>query len=95
MVHIHAACSYCEEQCIHLAKIKNHLEKNIDIEKVLSKLKSWKFQPDIIDLFVESKLLSGLDVTNIFVACCIIGYVLDYDDLNDGERQKIIANYKI
>ena len=93
VVHIHAACSYCEEQCIHLAKIKNHLEKNIDIEKVLSKLKSWKFQPDIIDLFVESKLLSGLDVTNIFVACCIIGYVLDYDDLNDGERQKIIANY--
>ena len=89
----HAACSYCEQRCQHYKNVHAYISENVNIEKVLEKLEGWEFQAEGIEVFLNSDLMQGIHTDNYFVKQCIIGYILQYLNTNDGERQKIIANY--
>ena len=53
-----------------------------------------KYAPSSIVAFLKSSLMSELHREDDFVNRCCIGYILQHKkDLNDGQRQKILADY--
>ncbi len=90
----HAGCSYCEHRCKYYDKIKDYIDKRVAVNKVLEKLKSSNFSAKHIHSFLNSNIVSDLNINNIFQKICLIGYILDMEnELNNGRRQKIIADY--
>lgn len=94
IVNHHAACAYCENRCRHYEKIKAYIDSKVAIEKVLEKWTLRKFAPTAIIAFLNSNLMQDLKNENDFAKRCCIGYILQQKkDLNDGQRQKILADY--
>ena len=90
----HAACAYCEKRCEYYAQVKNYLDEKVAIDKVLEKWGNRKYAPSAIAAFLKSSLMQELPKGNDFIGICCIGYVLQQTkDLNDGQRQKILADY--
>ncbi|MBW8380910.1 MAG: ATP-binding protein [Youngiibacter sp.] len=90
----HAACSYCEERCRHFSSVKTFVDENIVTGKVLENLLTSQISPDSVDRFMKFGSVRKLHQDNENIKRCIFGYILeDQKDLNDGQRQKIIADY--
>ena len=52
------------------------------------------YAPAAIEAFLNSNLMHDLKKENGFEKRCFIGYILQQKkDLNDGQRQKILAEY--
>ena len=94
IVNYHAACSYCERRCEYYKKIKPYIDSKVAIEKVLEKWTLRKYASSAIEAFLNSNLMHDLKSKDDFEKRCCIGYILQQKkDLNDGQRQKIIADY--
>ena len=90
----HEGCSYCEERCRHYERVKEYIDQKVAVSKVLEKWEARGYVPSALDAFLRSALMQGLQKGNEFTDRCCIGYVLQQKkDLNDGQCQKILANY--
>lgn len=90
----HAGCSFCERRCRYGTAVETYLEERVDIQKVLDKWAARQYSPAILDAFLRSELMSGLDMGDAFAGRCVIGSVLDQRaDLNEGRRQAILAGF--
>ncbi|NLB61464.1 MAG: DUF87 domain-containing protein [Clostridiales bacterium] len=94
IIYHHSGCSFCEHRCKYYERISSLLGKRVDINKVLEKIAARKFSAKSIAAFLESQIIKELELQNDFESRCAIGYILHKDsNLNDGQRQKIIADY--
>ena len=94
IINKHAGCSYCEHRCLYYEKISSYIDSTIATDKVLEKWNAKKFNPASIAKFIESDLIKKLNIENTFEQLCVIGYILaQKKDLNDGQRQKYLAEY--
>lgn len=90
----HAACSYCEHRCKYYEKVSAYLDKKISVQQVVERLASKNFAPKTICAFLNSEPMKALEARNDFELRCVIGCILaHYKDFNDGQRQKVIADY--
>lgn len=94
IINHHAACSYCEHRCKYFDKVSTYINEKVATEKVLEKWAVKKFAPRSIVAFLNSELIKKAELSNDFEKRCAIGYILSQkSDLNDGQRQKIVAEY--
>ena len=90
----HAGCSYCEMRCKYYEKIASYIDGNVSAHRVLEKWEAKKYAPDMLAKFFDSPLMKPLAPANDHEKRCVLGYILaQKTDLNDGRRQKIIADY--
>lgn len=90
----HSACSYCERRCKYYETVKKYIDLRIAVDKVLEKWEMRKYVPSAIVAFLKSNLMKEIYTENDFINRCCIGYILQHKkDLNDGQRQKILADY--
>lgn len=90
----HAGCLFCEHKCRYYDKVKAYIDSKLNIGKTLEKLSAVNYRVRTLKALLNSDVMKGLDTDNMFEAICCIGYILDNNhDLNDGQRQKIIADY--
>lgn len=90
----HAGCSYCEHRCKHYTRISEYIDTRIAVNKVLEKWQINKFSPAVLDAFLNSELMKNADIRGDFESICVLGYILNQKiDLNDGQRQKFLADY--
>ena len=90
----HSACSYCERRCKYYETVKKYIDLRIAVDKVLEKWEMRKYVPSAIVAFLKSNLMKEIYTENDFINRCCIGYILQQKkDLNDGQRQKILADY--
>ena len=90
----HVGCLYCEHRCRYYDKVKSYIDNRIDVQKVLEKLSMTNYRAQSVRNFMQSGLMSDINTENIFGEICCIGYILgNKRDLNDGQRQRIIADY--
>ena len=94
IINHHMGCSYCEHRCKYYQKITSYCEGNVDVARVYKKLADDNFSPRRIDAFLNSATMQEASLQNTFEKICVIGYILgNNNDLNNGQKQKIIADY--
>lgn len=90
----HAGCSYCEHRCKYFDKVSVYIDEKVATEKVLEKWSVKKYEPKSFLAFLNSDLIKAANFKNEFERRCVIGYILaQKNDLNDGQRQKYLAEY--
>lgn len=90
----HMGCTFCEHRCRYYERVKTYIDSRVDTEKVLEKWAARSYHPAVLNMFLNAGLMQGLNRENDFVSRCCIGYILQNKrDLNDGQRQKILADY--
>lgn len=90
----HAGCSYCEHRCKYYEKISSYIDVHINTKKVLEKWSVMKFAPKSFVSFLNCDLMKNLNMRSEFEKLCVLGYILaQKSDLNDGQRQKYLADY--
>ena len=90
----HMGCTYCEERCKYYFVVKEYIDKNVAVEKVLEKWSARQFHPVSMCAFLKSNLMKDIGNGDDSVKRCVLGYILQKQaDLNDGQRQKYIADY--
>ena len=94
LIQHHAACSYCEKRCKYFDSVRKYIDSKIAVSKVLEKWEQREYAPAALVSFMNSGLMQGIARENDFVSRCCIGYILQQNsDLNDGQRQNILADY--
>jgi hypothetical protein len=94
LINHHAACSYCEHRCKYYDKVTSFIDTKVATDKVLEKWAVKNYSPGRIASTFETELFKKAEFNNEFEKRCAIGYILSKkNDLNDGQRQKIIAEY--
>jgi len=94
LVSHHAGCSYCENRCKYYKDVCVFIDVNVATDKVLEKWTVKKYVPRSFVAFLNSELMKDLDAQSIFKQICISVYILNQkEDLNDGQRQKCLAEY--
>ncbi len=94
IVNHHAGCSYCEHRCKYYNKVTSFIDEKVATDKVLEKWAVKDYNPGSIVTFLNSELIKKAELNNDFEKRCAIGYILSQKkDLNDGQRQKVIAEY--
>ncbi len=90
----HAGCSFCEHRCKYFEETEEFINAKIAVGKVLEKFNKSGYNPGTLEQFLGSGLLSELKKDNVHRKLCILGMILSKDkSLNDGQRQKILADY--
>ncbi len=90
----HAGCAYCEHRCRYFDKISSFIDEKIATDKVLEKWAVKKYSPRSLVAFLNSELVKEMNLNNDFEKRCVLGYILSQKtDLNDGQRQKYLADY--
>lgn len=90
----HAACAFCEERCKHFELVSSYIDRKATAHQILDKWASKSYSPRYLVTFMNSSLMSELKLQNDFACICSLGYLLSQQrDLNDGQRQKVIADY--
>lgn len=90
----HAGCSYCECRCKYYKKVSSYIDERVATDKVLEKWAVRKYAPKTLIAFLNSELMRKITPENDDERRCILGYILKQrTDLNDGQRQKILADY--
>lgn len=93
-VRFHAGCSFCEQRCKHRDRVAETIGRTIDVSRVLSMLEKVNYSPENIDSFMKSNIITSFGFNSLSEKICAIGFVLDNrKNLNDGQRQKYIADY--
>ncbi len=94
VINHHAGCTFCEHRCKYYEKISSYIDREVAVDKVLEKWAVKKYAPKSLVAFLNSALMKNLSPQNDFERRCVLGYILaQRNDLNDGQRQKIIADY--
>lgn len=94
IINHHSGCAYCEHRCKYYDKIASYIELNVATDKVLEKWATKKYAPKSLVAFLNSDLMKKAGMQNDFERRCAVGYILaQKNDLNDGQQQKIIADY--
>lgn len=94
LIQHHAACSYCEKRCRYFDTVRKYVDSKIAVGKVLEKWEQRAYAPAALVSFLNSGIMQGLVQENDFVSRCCIGYILQQkSDLNDGQRQSVLADY--
>lgn len=94
IVYYHAGCAYCEHRCRYYEKVKEFINNKIAIKKVMEKWHAVGYRASSLNVFLNSKMLYGLNIQNVFQRICVLGFMLNRNRvLNDGQRQKYIADY--
>lgn len=94
IINHHAGCTYCEHRCKYYEKVKGYIENSVAVDKVMEKWRASNFKASSLNAFLNSKILNGLECENDFQKICILGFMFQNSkELNDGRRQKIIAEY--
>lgn len=94
MVSLHAGCAFCEHRCSYFDRVREYISRNVDVDKVLGKWEAGGFAPERLAAFLRADLMKGLGSENSFMDRCVLGYILQQcPSLNDGKRQKILAEY--
>ena len=94
VINHHAGCSYCEHRCKYYKKVDAYLQEKISFDKVLEKLEARNFAPKTLVAFLNSEIMKPLQMQNDFERRCVLGCILaKKNGLNDGQRQKILADY--
>lgn len=94
IINHHAGCSYCEHRCKYYDKVSSYISEKIATDKVLEKWAAKRFSPKSLAAFLNSELIKNANLQNDFERRCVLGYILaQKHDLNDGQRQKYIADY--
>lgn len=90
----HAGCSYCEARCKYFRKVSEYIDNTVDVDSVLDRWAAKNYAPASLVKFLDSNLMKGISFQNDHERRCVLGYILARrSDLNDGQRQKIIADY--
>lgn len=90
----HAACAYCEHRCRYFGRISEFIDKKVDLDRVLEKMSAKNFEPKTLVAFLNSELMKPLALQNDFERRCALGYILSQSkELNDGQCQRILADY--
>ena len=90
----HAGCAYCEHRCQYYQRISGYIEEKVACDRVLEKWAARRYAPKSLAAFLDSELMKQLLLQNVFEKVCVLGYILaKQSDLNDGQRQKILAGY--
>lgn len=90
----HAGCTYCERRCRYYDAVKIYIEGRVAVDKVMEKWQETRYRASSLEGFLNSKILAGLKRADIFEKICVLGFVLQKNlVLNDGQRQKYIAEY--
>lgn len=90
----HCGCAFCEEQCAYYQRVKEYIDSRIDADKVLKKWQAVGYRPPSLKAFLVSGIMEGLKGGSLAADLCCVGYILQAEeDLKDGQRQKIIADY--
>jgi len=90
----HAGCAYCEHRCKYFDKVSAYIDEKVATEKVLEKWAVKKYSPRSFLAFLSSDLIKNANLQNDFERRCALGYILARkSDLNDGQRQKYLADY--
>lgn len=92
---IHMGCTFCEERCRYYEDIMKFLkQKSLKLEKIDEKWQRFKYRPEVLGGFLNCELMADGPKGNIYSDICILGTILDKSNsLNDGQRQKIIADF--
>lgn len=94
LIQHHSACSYCEKRCEYFDSVRKYIDSKIAVSKVLEKWEQRRYAPVALVSYLDSGLMQGFVRENDFVNRCCIGYILQQkSDLNDGQRQSILADY--
>lgn len=94
IINHHAGCSYCEQRCKYFDEVSDYIDEKVATDKVLEKWAVKKYAPSSLLAFFNSNLIKTANFQNNFEQLCVLGYILaQKNDLNDGQRQKIIADY--
>lgn len=90
----HAGCSFCDHRCKYYKKVSAYIDERVATDKVLEKWAVRKYAPKSLIAFLNSELMKKISPENDHERRCILGYILKQrTDLNDGQRQKILADY--
>jgi len=90
----HAGCAYCEHRCEYFDKISAYIDKNVAVNKVLEKWAAGGYTPRQFSAFLNWDRIKEANLQNDFERRCVLGYILAHaKNLNDGQRQKLIAGY--
>ena len=90
----HAGCAYCEHRCRYFEEVSTFIDEKVAAEKVLEKWALRAYAPRSLAAFLNSDLMKQLPLRNDFARRCVLGYLLaKRNDLNNGQRQKILADY--
>ncbi len=94
VINHHAGCSYCEHRCQYFDKVSAFLKESVNEPLVLQKWKEKGYRPASLCAFLHSDLVGRMKPENDFEKRCILGALLQKQrDLNDGQRQQILADY--
>ena len=90
----HTGCAYCEHRCKYFDKVSSYIDEKVATDKVLEKWAAKKYSPRSFLAFLNSDLIKNANLKNDFERRCALGYILaQKTDLNDGQRQKFLAEY--
>ena len=74
--------------------VREYIDRKVNVEKVLDILAAKNYGPANLTAFLKSGIMAELNREDIFTDLCCIGYLLQQrEDLGDGQRQKILADY--
>ncbi len=94
IINHHAGCAYCEHRCKYFDSVSSYIDEKVATDKVLEKWKIKKYEPKSFVAFLNSELIKKAGFQNDFESRCALGYILSKNsDLNDGQRQKHLADY--
>ena len=94
VINHHIGCTYCEKRCAYYKKVQEFIDKNIAVDRVNEIWAAQSFSSKIIKKFFKSPLLTPLCSDDLFMNLCIIGYVLNSNNiLNAGQKQQCLAEY--
>ena len=93
-IHYHEGCAFCEKRCQYRQRVMDYMDGKVDLEKVMQKLHASAFSGQKLNAFLNSAIMKPLGMEDVFGKLCVIGYILSYQkDFNDGQKQKILADY--
>lgn len=96
-IHHHAACAFCEHRCKYYQQVIDFVNGNLDKKKVLESLVSHQYAPAQMVKMIrgfEQQYQNVIQFENDDKKRCFLGYILSaIKSLNDGKRQRILADY--
>ena len=93
-VPLHCGCTYCEEKCRYNKSLNRYLKKIMKLAEYARKLEKYRYSAQSVDKMISVFEEKGiLQYSSIFQRICLIGKLLEYCNLENGYRKKIISDY--
>lgn len=93
-VNHHCACSYCDKRCRYKDSVESFVKERLNVDIVLKKFQNRNYRPSTIKAFLESNIIKTLEFDDDTKKRCLVGYILSFsDELTNGEKQQVIADY--